>query len=638
MKTSPKVSEKGQRPKMIVRIGPYYINARPRAKGGYSYVYQGWHESDERIQLAFKLLLLHDRRGFLSRSQTRDIDNMVSLVDAMSRRPGASSNHPDLYIDFPFLPLLDIIDVSSSTKTNVHRLKEYESDSNAELSLLLVFPFCELDLKTYLKRGSLYSAKEEDVLRIAYQIIRAVGIMHSLGWSHRDLKPENMLISRDGQLLLCDFGMARCEVTFLRRFGVSYNYNYRENTYTDTRIPIREYDERFAITYDSIEGPHRAEQPGIISCDLLPPAGATSICGTIWWRAPEQSFRKNINCSGFIGDSWSLGCIIIQLLFDYPAFHSKDRDENTGSGEVLAYVNQLRPLAENSDFLEVIVSPSSVSRPFIDSFRAVTAKLNKSRAADIQMIMAMPREEIESILADENRRSSDTRSENNNLQEPAIKHGDASSNIPCIQTGEGDTSKQIPSKHIPSKQIPPHIKQLIILNKYAVLSSHKDCDAIYSTSRYNLRQACFLMLVLRFAPLPRVVEMMDRPTISVQELAILLELSPTAVCFYNMYADLVFKLMDPNPLRRLMPTEALMHPIFDNIQNSPFFKLNTNNPPITKSDETHSANNFLQKISIILNRKVDFNKDYLPSLLNDISHKTLDELIFTHCPSSLNDV
>ncbi|ESU37781.1 Serine/threonine protein kinase [Giardia duodenalis] len=613
MRTSPKALEKGSKQKMIVQIGPYYINARPRAKGGYSYVYQGWHESDERIQLAFKLLLLHDRRGFLSRSQTRDIDNMVSLVDAMSRRPGATSNHPDLYVDFPFLPLLDIIDVSSSTKSNVHRLKEYESEANAELSLLLVFPFCELDLKTYLKHGSLYSAKEEDVLRVAYQILRAVGIMHSLGWSHRDLKPENMLISRDGQLLLCDFGMARCEVTFLRRFGVSYNYDYRGNSYTDTKMPIREYDERCAVAYDPLEGLDRTQQPGIVSRRLLPPAGATSICGTIWWRAPEQSFRKNVNCSGFIGDSWSLGCILIQLLFDYPAFHSKDRDENTGSGEVLAYVNQLRPLAENEDFLEAIVSFNGVSRSFIDSFRAVTTKLNKARAADLQRILAMPREQVEAVLA--NARDSNAGREDNNLQEPPVKHSDD-----------------------PLKQIPSHIKQLIILNRHAILSPYKDCDAIYSTSRYTLKQACFLMLVLRFAPLPKVVEMMDKPAISVQELTILLELSPTAICFYNMYSDLVSKLMNPNPLRRLMPTEALTHPIFDNVQNSFFFKLNTSNSTFTKPDETNSANNFLQKISAILNRKVDFNKDYLPVLLNEISHRTLDELVFTYCPNSLDDV
>lgn len=100
------------------------------------------------------------------------------------------------------------------------------------------------------------------MLRVAYQILRAVGIMHSLGWSHRDLKPENMLISRDGQLLLCDFGMARCEVTFLRRFGVSYNYDYRGNSYTDTKMPIREYDERCAVAYDPLEGLDRTQQPG----------------------------------------------------------------------------------------------------------------------------------------------------------------------------------------------------------------------------------------------------------------------------------------------------------------------------------------------------------------------------------------
>lgn len=190
--------------------------------------------------------------------------------------------------------------------------------------------------------------------------------------------------------------------------------------------------------------------------------------------------------------------------------------------EVLAYVNQLRPLAENEDFLEAIVSFNGVSRSFIDSFRAVTTKLNKARAADLQRILAMPREQVEAVLA--NARDSNAGREDSNLQEPPVKHSDD-----------------------PLKQIPSHIKQLIILNRHAILSPYRDCDAIYSTSRYTLKQACFLMLVLRFAPLPKVVEMMDKPAISVQELTILLELSPTAICFYNMYSDLVSKLMNPNP-------------------------------------------------------------------------------------------
>ena len=40
------------------------------------------------------------------------------------------------------------------------------------------------------------------------QVVHAVRHLHARSIAHRDLKPENVLITRDGALKLCDFGMA----------------------------------------------------------------------------------------------------------------------------------------------------------------------------------------------------------------------------------------------------------------------------------------------------------------------------------------------------------------------------------------------------------------------------------------------
>ena len=42
-----------------------------------------------------------------------------------------------------------------------------------------------------------------------YQILRALKYLHSAGVVHRDLKPANVLVNKDCELKICDFGLAR---------------------------------------------------------------------------------------------------------------------------------------------------------------------------------------------------------------------------------------------------------------------------------------------------------------------------------------------------------------------------------------------------------------------------------------------
>ena len=49
----------------------------------------------------------------------------------------------------------------------------------------------------------------EHVEFFLYQILRGVKYIHSANVVHRDLKPPNILVNKDCELKICDFGLAR---------------------------------------------------------------------------------------------------------------------------------------------------------------------------------------------------------------------------------------------------------------------------------------------------------------------------------------------------------------------------------------------------------------------------------------------
>ncbi|RJE24602.1 Cell division control protein [Aspergillus sclerotialis] len=146
--------------------------------------------------------------------------------------------------------------------------------------LYLVFEFLDLDLKKYMEAlpvseggrgkalpdGSTMSTDlglgDAMVKKFMAQLIEGIRYCHSHRVLHRDLKPQNLLIDREGNLKLADFGLARA-------FGV----------------PLRTY------THEVV---------------------------TLWYRSPEILLGGRQYSTGV--DMWSCGAIFAEMCTRKPLF------------------------------------------------------------------------------------------------------------------------------------------------------------------------------------------------------------------------------------------------------------------------------------------------------------------------------
>jgi len=138
---------------------------------------------------------------------------------------------------------------------------------HTDQKLVLVFEHVDRgDLKKFMEEQSLDAKLIKSFM---YQILSAVDFCHQNSVLHRDLKPQNLLISKDGEVKLADFGLARA-------FG----------------IPIKK------LTHEVV---------------------------TLWYRSPDVLLGSQHY--GTAVDMWSVGCIFAEMVMGQPLFAGKDEKE-----------------------------------------------------------------------------------------------------------------------------------------------------------------------------------------------------------------------------------------------------------------------------------------------------------------------
>jgi eukaryotic-like serine/threonine-protein kinase len=127
----------------------------------------------------------------------------------------------------------------------------------------------------------------------------AISAAHLKNIIHRDLKPENIFITRDGQLKILDFGVAKWEPKTL-----------------DPNL-----DDQSTISRQTESG---------------------QIIGTVPYMSPEQIRGEKLDARS---DIFSLGCILYEMLSGRPAFHRK-----TGPQTIAAILTEEPQPFTNSEF------------------------------------------------------------------------------------------------------------------------------------------------------------------------------------------------------------------------------------------------------------------------------------------------
>ncbi|WP_257285830.1 protein kinase, partial [Endozoicomonas sp. SESOKO1] len=62
------------------------------------------------------------------------------------------------------------------------------------------------DLPHYSKENGNF--KDENLKKTIFQVVKGVSSLYKAGYQHHDIKPDNILITNEGVVKLCDFGLA----------------------------------------------------------------------------------------------------------------------------------------------------------------------------------------------------------------------------------------------------------------------------------------------------------------------------------------------------------------------------------------------------------------------------------------------
>ena len=120
-------------------------------------------------------------------------------------------------LEFDYLKRITIKEVYDEVlKIKSDNLKAYKSDNLKAYksdNLKAYIKNCAFKENEYLSelRNNKNSPTKKENVRIIFEIIKGIDYMHKKDVAHRDLKPANILLTEDGSVKICDFGISKIQ-------------------------------------------------------------------------------------------------------------------------------------------------------------------------------------------------------------------------------------------------------------------------------------------------------------------------------------------------------------------------------------------------------------------------------------------
>ena len=167
---------------MLSKLGKYEIR-RELGRGAMGIVYEGFDPFIERT-VAIKSI----QKSMIDKSEAEEILSRFRLEAQAAGR----LTHPNI-------------------------VSVYEYGEDGEVAFIAMEFIAGTELKEHFDRATRF--KINDSIIIMSQLLDALEYSHSRGVVHRDIKPSNILITKDGQVKIADFGIAKIESSELTQIG-----------------------------------------------------------------------------------------------------------------------------------------------------------------------------------------------------------------------------------------------------------------------------------------------------------------------------------------------------------------------------------------------------------------------------------
>lgn len=205
-----------------------YVTGKVLGEGSFGITYMGW-DKYMNIPVAIKEYFPSD---MVSRDVICGSDNSVYLYENEKKKDY------DNYLK-KFLEEAKCLSRFNQVK-GIVSVRDFFYENN---TAYLVMQYIDgISVKEYVSRNGKMRAGE--VLEKIRPVLQALEQVHNTGIIHRDISPDNLMIKKDGNLILIDFGAARMRnidntktmtVMFKRGFSPEEQYRYkgRWGAYTD---------------------------------------------------------------------------------------------------------------------------------------------------------------------------------------------------------------------------------------------------------------------------------------------------------------------------------------------------------------------------------------------------------------------